>query len=440
MLPPKSKLREHLHRYSHTPADHAQIVDWIGDARLVLIGEASHGTHEFYRERAQITKRLIRERGFHAVAVEADWPDAYRVNCFVQGDQGIKNADSALAGFKRFPSWMWRNTEVLEFASWLRSHNASRAANHRAGFYGLDLYSLHTSIEAVLKYLDKVDPEAASRARYRYSCFDQSGEDPQSYGYAAEFGLKESCENETVEQLLELQRNRTMFVSRDGNLAHDNQFFAEQNARLVRNAERYYRSMFRGNVESWNVRDSHMVETLQELLRHLRRITPAPKVVVWAHNSHLGDARATRMGHLGEHNVGQLVRERYHDECFLLGFSTHSGTVTAASDWGGAAERKFVRPSLSGSYEALFHAVAEPAFAIDLRSPHVPELRQPRLERAIGVIYRPDTERASHYFQAKLAEQFDAIIHIDQTTALAPLERNSIWDRGELPETYPSAV
>ena len=302
----------------------------------------------------------------------------------------------------------------------------------------MDLYSLHASIDAVLGYLEKVDPDAAKRARGRYSCFDHFGREPQEYGYAATVGAIEPCEDEVVEQLVELQRKGTEFLSRDGDVAVEELFFAEQNARLVKNAEKYYRSMFRGRASSWNLRDQHMAETIDALVAHLDG-SRQPKAIVWAHNSHLGDARATEMSQHGELNVGQLIREHYGGEAVLIGFSTHHGTVTAASDWGAAAERKNVRPALEGSYEELFHQTGLPRFWIDLRNAG-DKIGGPRLERAIGVIYRPETERLSHYFHARLPKQFDAIIHIDETRAVEPLERTSIWNQGELPETYPFTV
>jgi erythromycin esterase-like protein len=308
------------------------------------------------------------------------------------------------------------------------------------GFYGLDLYSLNTSIVAVLGYLDKVDPEAAQRARYRYGCFEHFGEDTQAYGYATSFGLSKSCEDEVVSQLLELQRRAGEYAQRDGKVAPDEFFYAEQNARLVRNAEQYYRAMFRGRVSSWNLRDRHMAETLDALTAFVQRQGQQAKVVVWEHNSHLGDARATEMGEAGELNVGQLVRQRYAEEAVLVGFSTYSGTVTAASEWGGMAERKRVLPALPDSYEALFHALELPRFLLPLRHGAPEELREPRLERAIGVIYRPETERHSHYFYARLPEQFDAVLHFDTTRAVEPLERTAPWEAGEAPETFPTGI
>jgi erythromycin esterase-like protein len=423
--------------------DYDPLIELIGNARFVLLGEASHGTHEFYRERAQITKRLIQECGFTAVAVEADWPDAYRVNRYVRSVSDDAESVEALANFQRFPTWMWRNADVLDFVGWLRAHNDAPGSHAtQVGFYGLDLYSLNTSMTAVLAYLDKVDPEGAQRARYRYSCFDHFGEDTQAYGYATSFGLSASCEEEVLGQLVELQHRGAEYASRDGRVAPDEFFYAEQNARLVKNAEQYYRSMFRGRISSWNLRDQHMAETLDALTVHLRGQGQQAKVVVWEHNSHLGDARATDMGERGELNVGQLVRQRYGKEAVLVGFTTYSGTVTAASEWDGPAERKRVRPALAHSYEALFHDLGMPRFLLVLRNggQAAALLRASRLERAIGVIYRPETERLSHYFSARLPEQFDAVLHFGETRAVEPLERTAEWKTGEVPETFPTAL
>ncbi|MEW5808794.1 MAG: erythromycin esterase family protein [Actinomycetota bacterium] len=419
----------------------------IGDARIVLIGESSHGTHEFYRARAEITKWLIEEKGFCAVAAEADWPDAYRVNRYVRGQGGDLSADQALSGFERFPAWMWRNTVVAEFVEWLHAHNGGlRAAGGRqAGFYGLDLYSLHRSMREVIRYLDDVDPAAADRARERYACFDHTGaDDGQAYGFAAAFGAGLSCERQAVDQLVELQRNALEYARRDGLLAEDELFYARQNAVTVRNAEMYYRAMFGGRVTSWNLRDQHMAHTLDALLTHLDRHNgsePA-RIVVWAHNSHVGDARATEVGSDGQLTLGQLVRETHGDSCRLIGFTTYTGTVTAASEWGGIAERKVVRPALVGSVEELFHEVAEPAFLVSaaISRAAAEPLDAVRLSRAIGVIYRPDTERQSHYYHVRPGDQFDAVIHIDRTTALEPLEVTSVWVAGENPETYPTGL
>ena len=436
---PPVRAPESLRPLRGEASDYDRLVERAAQARFALIGEASHGTEEFYRERAEITKRLIDEAGFTAVAVEADWPDAYRVNRFVRGMGDDESAEEALEDFRRFPVWMWRNVEVAAFATHLREVNdALPVGRPKVGFYGLDLYSLHASMEAVVAYLDDVDPEAAQRARERYACFDQFGRDPQVYAYEAGIAGALPCEEDVVQQLLELRAVRARRASGNGAIDADEHFFAEQNAQLVVHAEEYYRSMYRGGVESWNLRDRHMAETLEALAAHLEHTGGGrhrAKIVVWAHNSHLGDERATELAQAGQLNLGQLVRERYGDAALLVGFTTYEGTVTAASDWGGPAERKRVRRALPGSWEELFHERDPNRFWLEPR-----DLRGRRLERAIGVVYRPETERVSHYFHARLADQFDAVVHIDETHALEPLERTSRWEAGELPETYPWGV
>jgi len=419
--------------------DFERIVNRLGPARVYLIGEASHGTQDFYNVRASITKHLIEHRGLSAVALEADWPDAYRVNRFVRGEGPDADANAALSGFGRFPAWMWRNTEVLSFVRWLREWN-DRHPNSKVGVYGLDLYSLRTSVQAVIAYLDKIDPAAAQRARARYACFDHFAGDTQAYGYAASAGIVESCEGAVLDQLIDLRRRAAEYASRDGNVAREEFFFAEQNARLALNAEHYYRAMFRGRHSSWNIRDTHMADTFDALMEFLGRDGSTPRIVVWAHNSHLGDARATEMGDRGEVNLGQLLRQRYGSDVRSIGFTTYEGTVTASSDWHGDAERKIVRPALDGSVEFLLHSVGLPQFALFLDDQQLGGFVSPLLERAIGVIYRPQTERQSHYFHARLTEQFDALIHIDRTTALVPLEPSPHWYREEVPETYPTGL
>jgi erythromycin esterase-like protein/predicted phosphoribosyltransferase len=423
--------------------DYDPLMGRIGHAHFALLGEASHGTHEFYRERAEITKRLIKEKNFTAVAVEADWPDAYRVNRYVRGLSDDIDGTEALSDFRRFPTWMWRNTVVVEFIEWLRVHNDALAPDApKIGFYGLDLYSLHASMKAVLRYLETVDPEAAKRARERYSCFDHFGEDTQVYGLMTRLKLSKSCEEEVINQLVELQRRAAQYGQSEGQAAEKAFFNAEQNARLVKNAEAYYRSMFLEEVSSWNLRDRHMAETLEALVQHLGRNGEPPKIAVWEHNSHLGDARATDHARRGELNVGQLTREKYGSDAVLVGFTTYHGTVTAASDWGKPAERKRVRPALAGSYEELFHSTQLSRFLLIWNDSEMlaERLRSPRLERAIGVIYRPETERQSHYFSAQMPRQFDAVIHFDETRAVKPLEFTAEWEAGEVPETFPFAV
>lgn len=422
------------------PAD--VIDDLVGDARFVLIGESSHGTREFYAARAAITRRLIAEKGFDAVAAEADWPDAYRVDRYVRGLGSDDSAAHALADFERFPTWMWRNTVVRDFVSWLRLHNEAgrRAGGTPTGFYGLDLYSMHRSMERVISYLETVDPAAAERARRRYSCFDRNSDnDAQAYGFAAAFGAGESCETEVVRQLVELQRSAAAYLeSHDGEARFD----ALRNAWTVRDAEAYYRAMFGPRVSSWNLRDEHMADTLDALARHLDRPDKPARIVVWAHNSHVGDARATEMGAEGQLSLGQLVRERHGDDARLIGLTTGHGTVTAADAWNGPAHVKRVREPLPSSVEELLHDTGIPAFLVrtDRPSEAVDVLGTPRLERAIGVIYQPATERHSHYFHTRFAERYDAVIHIDETTAIEPLEPGEHWLSGRTPETYPSGL
>ncbi|MDB5106927.1 MAG: hypothetical protein JWP91_4616 [Fibrobacteres bacterium] len=434
--------------------DYDDLLDLIGDARLVLIGDASHGTHEFYRERARITRRLIEEKDFEAVAVEADWPDAARVNRFVKGEGDLLEGADPLSGFKRFPQWMWRNAEVLDFVLWLRQWNETLpAGRQRTGFYGMDLYGLHASIEAVLAFLDQNDPEAAMRARERYACFETAAADISRYGYEAALGLTPSCEQQALSQLLEMRR--TMVESaHDGDA--DDLFEAEQNARLIVDAEHYYRTMFLGRVSSWNLRDRHMADTVDALSGHLLRMrthegrsgrgafggSPPAKIVIWAHNSHVGDARATEFADVGEINIGQILRERHGRETFLMGMTTFTGTVMAASDWGAAAEAKRVRPAMEDSFESIFHETGSERFQLDLRLDNevVRALAEPRLQRAIGVIYRPEIERASHYFHGRLASQFDAVLHFDHTRPVDPLSPPETRLGNDVPETFPSAI
>lgn len=422
------------------PREFDPILDRVANAPVVLIGEASHGTHEFYDARAALTRRLIAERGFAAVIAEADWPDAYRVNRYVRGDGADGSAFEALGDFQRFPTWMWRNDVVEEFVTWLRLRNESHRPPTQVGFYGMDLYSLYRSIEKVLAFLDEVDPAAAAQARERYECFGGFGSRAEIYGRAAGLGLKPSCENAAVAQLIDMLRRAQDHVRTDGLNAADKQFFAVQNARLVRDAERYYRAMFGGRVNTWNLRDRHMMDTCEALREHLAAHAATNKIVVWAHNSHLGDARATEWTRVGQLNLGQLMRERYGSEVVIVGFSTHTGSVTAASDWDGPAEIKVVQPSLEGSWERALHEVGAPRFVVVSRdASDAPELvDESRINRAIGVIYRPQTERQSHYFHSQIGRQFDVIVHYDESRAVRPLE---LWPAQEHPhepaETFP---
>ena len=409
-------------------ADLEPLLKRIGAARIVLLGEATHGTSDFYRMRARISRELILQRGFSFVAIEGDWPDAARIDHFVRH---AEYAPSEWTAFARFPVWMWRNQDVRDFVDWLRAHNANIEAPKRVAFHGLDLYSLFTSIRSVLSYLENVDPRAAEVARHRYGCLTPWQTDPATYGHAALTGAFQTCEREVVSMLTDLMQKRRAYAEHDGARFLD----AVQNARLVANAERYYRTMYYGSRASWNLRDSHMFETLKALLEFHG---PKSRAIVWAHNSHVGDAAATEMSSRGEYNIGQLCRKEFGDSAYSIGFGTNSGTVAAASDWDGPMEIKTVRPALPGSYERLCHETGMARFLLRLRRPIAADLAaglmRPRLERAIGVIYRPETELQSHYFQAVLPRQFDEYIWLDHTEAITPLKTTQLEG---LPDTYP---
>ena len=405
------------------------LLERIGDCPLVLLGEATHGTSEFYRMRTRITQALVERRGFCAVAVEADWPDAARIDRFIRPRAF---AGASFEPFTRFPTWMWKNREVLALTEWLREHNSTvDDPSLRVSFHGLDLYSLFTSRAEVLAYLDRVDPDAAVVARRRYACLTPWQQDPARYGSDVVSGRFSGCEDGIVATLSDLLRRRLDYA--DGSA--DDFLDAAQNAVVVANAERYYRVMYEGSRASWNLRDQHMFETLK-VIRSARG--PEARVVIWEHNSHVGDASATEMGVRGEHNVGMLCRREFGDRAFLVGFGTDHGTVAAASDWGGPMEVKRVRPAHADSYEHLCHETGDPAFLLHLREPRRAELRSelavPRLERAIGVIYRPETEMQSHYFEASLPVQFDEYIWIDETSAVSPLPSGHSAD---VADTYP---
>lgn len=414
-------------------ADFGALFDRYGDARIVLIGEASHGTSDFYRTRAAITQRLIERHGFTIVAVEADWPDAGQIDRCVRelGPSAWKEK-----AFARFPTWMWRNTDVAAFARWLHGHNRALVPEQRVEFRGLDVYSMGNSIREVLSYLDQTDPNLAREARQRYGCLTPWQDDPALYGHFVERGGEAPCEKAVVEQLNSLLADRLERCIED-----DEAFFsATQNARVVRAAEQYYRAMYKGSAASWNLRDRHMFETLQALLEH--RGADA-KAVVWAHNSHIGNAAATAMGWSGEFNIGELCRTAYGRDAVLIGMGTDRGQVAAADDWDGEMHIKDVRPSRPDSWEQQFLKVGIPASLTDWRDPQREDLRaalsEPLLERAIGVIYRPGTERQSHYFEAVLAEQFDALVWIEETRALTPLAAPAMTTSRE-EDTFPFGV
>lgn len=420
-------------------ADYSELLHSAAEKEFVLLGEASHGTYEFYAARVEISKRLILDHGLTAIAIEGDWPAAERVNRYIRWQGVDNNANEALSDFKRFPLWMWRNTVILDFVIWLRKHNENLPHEQQVGFYGLDMYSMYESIAAVLEYLDQIDPEAGAKARERYKCLDHIGNE-QQYGYGVTLGQRPSCEDEVVEQLLALREKSMSYVEPGDSTAEDEQFKAEQNARLVHSAENYYRQMFDPRANTWNVRDTHMIETLDSLHQHLsKRLQRPAKIAVWEHNSHLGDARATYMAQRGQHNVGQLARERYGDRCMLVGFTTYTGTVTAASHWDGPARSKRVRPALENSIENALHCTGIKQLYLPLTGDVANRLQEPLLERAIGVIYLPESERVSHYFDCLVPEQFDALIHFDETCALEPLDPTSEWVKGEQ-ATFPYNV
>jgi len=400
----------------------------IGDSRVVLLGEATHGSSEFYRMRERISRELIERKGFTFIAIEGDWPDAARIDHYVRHAEA---PPSEWTAFARFPVWMWRNQEVRDFVDWLHARNADVEPSMRVAFHGLDLYSLFTSIRSVLNYLDDVDPQTARVARLRYGCLTPWQSDPATYGHAALTKGYQTCEREVVSMLADLMQKRQAYAEHDGERFLD----AVQNARLVANAERYYRIMYYGSRASWNLRDTHMFETLQTLLAFHG---PASKAIVWAHNSHVGDSEATEMASRGEFNIGRLCRREFGDGVYSIGFGTDHGTVAAATDWDGPMEVKAVRPALRESYERLCHQAGVPRFLLNLRQPLRAELaeglRKPRLERAIGVIYRPETELQSHYFQAVLSRQFDEYAWFDETRAITPLKTRELEG---LPDTYP---
>jgi len=394
-----------------------KLFDRFGDARVVLLGESSHGTSEFYRARAAITRWLVEKRGFNIVALEADWPDARVLDARVRGQRPARPAKA----FARFPTWMWRNREFDGFIRWLAEHNRARPRSAQTGVYGLDLYNLAGSMRAVVDYLDKADPEAAKVARERYGCLNPWAQEPATYGRMAVSGRYASCEGVVTSMLADMLRRQIQEAPRSE--GDDALLDATQNARLVRDAEAYYRAMYYGGGEAWNLRDTHMFETLQALLKAKGRDARA---VVWAHNSHVGDARATEMGLVrDELNLGQLCRQAYGEQARLVGFGTHTGTVACASDWDGPMQVKAVRPSLPESQERQSHNAGLSRFLLDLRAGQRNGVRRavsdPRLERFIGVVYRPETERWSHYAECRLSEQFDAWVWLDETTAVTPL-------------------
>ncbi len=411
------------------------ILNEIGNAQIVLLGEATHGTKEFYEMRAEISKKLITEKNFNAITIEGDWPDAYQINNFIT-DDNFSDPKESLSVFNRFPTWMWQNTEILKLIIWLKDFNKEK--KEKINFFGLDLYSMYKSVDVIISYLEKVDAKAADEAKYYYSCFEQFRRDPQAYGYYVFSQLSESCQNEVIQELKNLENLQWKLI-KEKKISQDDSFYLMQNAKVVKNSEIYYRSLYINEVNNWNLRDSHMMETLEEIIKYYnKKGIKKPKIIVWAHNSHIGNSAFTQMSLQEEFNIGQLVKEKFNNNSFSLGFTTYNGTVSAASNWDNPVERKIIRNALPESYEFLFHQIGIANFLLILNEKNL--IPKNLLERAIGVVYMPQTERMSHYFYADLENQFDAVIHCDKTTALEPLEKTSKWIDGEVPETYPSGL
>lgn len=434
---PLTLIRQASNEVLDRPQDFDALIDVIGNCRFVLLGEASYGTHEFYKTRAQITTRLIEEKGFGAVAVEADWSDAYRVNRYVRSIGDDPDPMSGLGDFLRFPRWMWRNTDVADFISVLKYYNEGKDTEKQVGFYGLDFYNMYASIDKMIEYLDKVDSQEAQKARQYYSHFDLYDLLMGNAATTMDF-ITEDYQRKMVAQLAELREESIKYVKNGGLAPKEEQFFAKQHARLGNIAQEYYRNMLSDRVSSWNQRDKNMADTLDALAGYLSHFRE-PKIVVWGHNSHIGDARSTEVSRFGQINLGQLVRERFKDEVFLIGFTTHSGTVTAASFWGEAVQRKNISSSIAESFEHLFHRSEIPSFFLNLRDNNqLSFLENQHLERAIGMVYMPEAERQSHYFRASLSGQFDAVIHFDKSIAVQPLDHISGWEEGL--DSYRSAL
>ena len=424
-----------------TERNYDPLLQLVGEAKIVVLGAQTHGTHEFCSERAQITRRLIIEKGFQAIALEGDWPDVSRLNEYVRGNGIDPDSNSALSGFTAFPAWLWRNADMLDFIGWLKSWNDLREdQSEKAGIYGLDLYGLHKSIAEVVSGLKKIDPTMASEIKECYRCFEEAN-GGRRYGFAADIGIRKSCEEEALKALVELRRKRAEITRKAGKTFDEELFSAEQNAYLVEDAERYYRAMFRDRTMAWNLREVHMQRAAQLLMRHLEKNHAAPKLVIWVHNLHAGDARAEEPSVAAKINLGQLLREQYGHEVVLVGFTTHSGTVTAALDWWDSPPEQLVLPpAIQGSHEEVFHELDSPDFMLNLRSNRIQLLAEPRLQRTVGIVYRPDMEIDHQYFKVRLNAQFDAILHFDKTRAVEPIEHTTGWDRAEMPETFPTGV
>jgi len=404
------------------------------------MGESTHGTQDFYQARIALSQYLIENKGFQAIAIEGDWTSTYPIHRYCKGEGDKETPESALTAFKRFPTWMWRNTQMYKFIKYLRHYNDQFSSNtEKIGFYGLDLYCINESAQAVINYLQQYHQEAAEKTIQRYSCFENAKFNPQLYGYLTDKNLTQACTREVTKQFLEMQ-HLIYQTSRSSLEDNDKLFYILQNARIVKNAEKYYRALLEPYHITWNIRDQHMADTLQNIIAHIENTRSQPaKVIVWAHNSHIGDSRATEMFERNQLNLGQLVRERFNTTPFLLGFSTAVGSVTAASEWDGPASYKKIQAPLTGSYEYLFHQLKEKNFLLNLNEDNklTHLLKVSQLQRAIGVIYHPHTERMSHYYFSHLAYQFNALLHLDITKALIPLDKKRALVSGDIPDTYP---
>jgi erythromycin esterase-like protein len=416
-------------------ADLEPLFDRIGDARIVMLGEASHGTHEYYTWRTHISKWLIENKGFNFIAVEGDWPDCYRLNRFVKGyDIANKSVFKVLHAFDRWPTWMWANWEIIALGDWLQEHNRGLPANKKAGFYGLDVYSLWESMESIMQYLKKTDPTALRVAEEAFRCFEPYHQDEgTSYARASQF-VPELCENEVVQLLKEIQKKLPGY-----NTDHENVFSTEQNALITVNAEKYYRAMIGGGPRSWNVRDRHMADTLDRLLKFHGDTS---KVIVWEHNTHVGDARATDMADEGMFNIGELARIQHHEKgVVLVGFGSYKGSVIAGRSWGAVMQAMPMPEARKGSWEYLLHHAAGMKDKLLLMDDFARDdmfMENHIGHRAIGVVYNPQYEQYGNYVPTILPLRYDAFIYLDETSALHPLHIEP--DGHQVPETYPFGV
>jgi erythromycin esterase-like protein len=408
------------------------LMEKIGDARIVMLGEASHGTHEYYIWRARLSKRLIEEKGFNFIAVEGDWPDCYRVNRYVKNLSGSgSSAPEVLQCFNRWPTWMWANWEIVSLVEWMHKHNRNKPLNERAGFYGLDVYSLWESLDELKKYLVHKDPETYQVAENAFKCFEPYSPEGQAYARAS-YRSPISCEDEVIDLLSEVRRKMPLY-----NTDPEAVFNAEQNAMVTADAEKYYRTMVRGNALSWNVRDQHMYDTLDRLLKFHGK---GAKAIVWEHNTHIGDARATDMREEEMFNIGELARKGYGDkDTFLIGFGSFSGEVVAARKWSGEMQRMPLPAAEKNSWEDILHKTGIDNMLLlsdDLAG--ISPFRSPVKHRAVGVVYHPELERMGNYVPSVIPERYDAFMYIDKTKGVHPLHIKP--DGGQMPETYPWGV